>query len=79
MCEKPENSPTYFSYKNRAKYIAEAEEEIRRTPSVTDLKHTVSLLKDFDIHINVGDIPPMQSNGALERWRLAQIKEKLYG
>lgn len=53
------------------------EREMKSKPKHSDLRDTVSLLKDFGIKIEISDIPDFKSLFDLERWRSTKIKEIL--
>lgn len=53
--------------------IRNIENSIKKAPSVSDLKETVHMLRDFGIKIEEEDIPEFATVAELHRWRLSKI------
>jgi len=69
-----ENYPEYEDIRSEIDRIQRIENSLKATPTKSDLKGTVRLLRDFKIKIKIEDIPNFATVSELHRWRLNIIK-----
>lgn len=53
--------------------IQRIERERKEKPTLKDYRKTIQVLKDFNIHVKLADIPEFRTKADLERWQRKQI------
>lgn len=57
--------------------IRQIEDSIKVKPTNKDIKETVALFKDFEINVDISEIPDFKTVAALHRWRISVISNSL--
>ena len=57
--------------------IRQIEDSIKVKPTNKDIKETVALFKDFEINVDISEIPDFKNVAALRRWRISVISNSL--
>lgn len=57
--------------------IRQIEDSIKVKPTNKDIKETVALFMDFEVNIDISEIPDFKNVAALHRWRISVISNSL--